>query len=129
MSALIDNSMVTDLAKHVDQTTFDGSTSYEVYQRTATPANSYAVQTSNKIPVELTFSAWDEKDRRRKRDNGSKSGAGKETVLEPRTVCDSLLVSEAQSLLRSNEEEHRTVHLNEHSASARRSMSKVSNIN
>ncbi|KAK5947459.1 hypothetical protein PMZ80_001609 [Knufia obscura] len=60
---------------HVNQMTFGGSIPYEMYQYSATPANFYPAQTSSKIPVELTSSALDEKDRRRKRSDASKSGA------------------------------------------------------
>ncbi|KAK5081897.1 hypothetical protein LTR70_006516 [Exophiala xenobiotica] len=80
MSASLDTSVVTDLAKHVNQMTFDDSIPYEIYDYSATPVNFYPAQTSNKIHAEFTSSALDEKDRRRKRSDASKSGAEKATI-------------------------------------------------
>lgn len=80
MFASLDNNVVTDLAKHVNQMTFGDSIPYEIYEYSATSANFYPAQTSNKIPAEFTSSALDEKDRRRKRTDGSKSGAEKATI-------------------------------------------------
>jgi len=80
MFASLVTSVVTDLAKHVNQMTFDDSIPYEIYDYSATPVNFYPAQTSNKFHAELTSSALDEKDRRRKRNDASKSGAEKATI-------------------------------------------------
>jgi len=87
MSSSADNDKMTDLVKHVNQMTFGGSIPYEMYQYSATSANYYPAQTSNKIPVELIPGAFDEKDRRRKRSDASKSGGEKEAVPQMHMVC------------------------------------------
>jgi len=64
---------------HINRMMFNSSMPYEMYQYSATPASYYPTQNSNKIPVELTSSTLDEKDRRRKRSDASK-GSDKETI-------------------------------------------------
>lgn len=128
MASPTENGPMADLAKHINQMTFGGSIPYEMYPYNATPANFYPTQTSNKIPVELTSSALDEKDRRRKRSDASKSGAEKDTVPNMHMVGDGPPQSSSIILLRSSEEEHRIVRRNEPSGSARRNMSRVSSI-
>jgi len=70
--------------------TFGGSIPYEMYQYSATPTNFYPAQPSNKIPVELTSSALNEKDRRRKRSDASKSGPENAPTPNMHLVCDEL---------------------------------------
>jgi hypothetical protein len=82
---------MTDLAKHVNQMTFGGSIPYEMSQYSAIPSNYYPAQTPNKIPVGFSSSALDEKDRRRKRSDASKSGAEKETIPNMYLVGDGTL--------------------------------------
>lgn len=101
----------------------------EIYQYHATHANFYPAQAASKIPVELTSSTLDEKERRRKRSDASKSSE-KETTSNMHLVGYLVSVrSRGMSLLRSSGAEHKTVRLNAHSESARRSTSKASNIN
>lgn len=76
---------VANVVEHVNQLMFNGSMPYDMYQYDATPANFYPTQGTNKISVEFTSSLGDDKDRRRKRSDASKSGE-KETVTNMHMV-------------------------------------------
>lgn len=76
-------------SQHVNSMMFSTSMPYDMYQYGATPANFYPTQ--GKIPVEFATSTSDEKDRRRKRSDASKSSGEKEITTNMHlvsTFCD-----------------------------------------
>lgn len=63
---------MADKSQHVNSMMFGSSIPFDMYQYGATPANFYPAQ--GKMPVEFATSTTEEKDRRRKRSDVSKSG-------------------------------------------------------
>ena len=64
----------TDTEKHVNHMSFNGSTPYDMmYNYGATPASYYPTHGSKSMSIDYTSSNMDEKDRRRKKSESSKS--------------------------------------------------------
>lgn len=115
-----------DSRKHVNQMSFNGSVPYEMYNYGAIPASYYPTHGSKSLSIDYTSSNLDEKDRRRKKSDASKS-SDKDSMTNMHLVSGKAFESNNTDWTRGGE--LKIVLRNVHSENAKKSMSKVSNIN